>query len=130
MEKDSTLALLDTLVTRNANDSLSKKWYRKPKRSTRNINYSSEHPKHMLVNVATNLKKNRAIRPSSEEHKQEAVRRVRDILIQNLYPTSLENRIIHYMAVADSSMLASVNLAQNHPYFCLPFVTGLSQTKY
>ncbi|XP_062706909.1 uncharacterized protein LOC115256058 [Aedes albopictus] len=93
VEKDRSLPFLDTLVIRNADQSLRTSWYSKPIASGRLLNYLSFHPTSMKINVATNfIRRVTSLTTSTSIDQQKQI--IFQVLRQNNYPSSLINRLL------------------------------------
>jgi hypothetical protein len=91
-EVEQKIPFLDLLLIRKENGKIQTEFYVKPLASGRILNYNSNHPMHMKLNVAENLVR-RMFELTSSEIKP--ISKARDMLSKNGYPMTIINKIIH-----------------------------------
>ncbi|XP_058982824.1 uncharacterized protein LOC131804256 isoform X2 [Musca domestica] len=92
-ECDGKIPYLDTLVIRNADNTININWYQKPTASGRIINYYSKHTKRTIINTAKNLI-NRVLTISDEQFHFQNKLKIKDILINNNFPLHITKSLI------------------------------------
>nr|CAI5855617.1 unnamed protein product [Callosobruchus analis] len=108
-ENNHSIPFLDMLVIRNPNTNvLCTKWYTKPMSSGRYINYFSYHPPRMKKNLILALK-NRVIRLSHPQHRNESLQKLKKLLIDNSYPIKFINSLLFNYNERSSFMLQQNN---------------------
>ncbi|KAL7307629.1 hypothetical protein TKK_0000317 [Trichogramma kaykai] len=93
LSTDNSINFLDTTVTID-NGSIINNWYRKSSSSGRFLDFNSNHPESLKINMIYNLV-DRAILLSHERFHVENLRIVRELLESNSYPKQFFNRFIH-----------------------------------
>lgn len=92
VEDNNKINFLNTTVLRK-DGTLITNWYRKPTFSGRYINYFSNHPYKYKINTVINLV-DHAILLSNDQFHGENINLVKQILINNCFPSDLVNKII------------------------------------
>ncbi|XP_058449052.1 uncharacterized protein LOC131429013 [Malaya genurostris] len=135
-ESNNKLPFLDTIVTRQSDQTMSTMWYAKPISSNRLLNFLSFHPLSMKINVAVNFIKRVTSLSTSQDHNFQ-----RNVIFHHLrtnnYPTSLINRLmtrnnspnnIKRITDTPSSNGSSINNNIDFTYRSLPHIPSLSTT--
>lgn len=89
LPNDGQISFLDTKVSINNNKIISN-WYTKPTSSGRFINFNSNHPKPLKMNMVYNLV-DRAILLSNQKFHSNNIKKVKKLLLNNSYPDSFTN---------------------------------------
>lgn len=92
-EEDGRIPFLDTVVTRNDDQTISTHWYSKPIASGRLLNYLSFHPTTLKMNVAANFI-HRVTALTTDQPLQQQKQVIFKHLRLNNYPSSLINRLL------------------------------------
>lgn len=129
-EKQNKIPFLDTHVIRDtANNKLLLDWYIKPTSSERFINYHSNHPEKMKINLVLTLK-NRIERISHPSFKEKNIFKLYNILIENSYPKNILKKLLYNTRSHDitennrrSNILPNTT---NIKYFSIPNIPNLS----
>jgi hypothetical protein len=93
VEENNRIPFLDMMLIINKDGSIETKWHQKAYASLRMLSYRSVHPLSQKIGAAYGLI-NRALKLTSEAHKDDVKKMVRDILLKNDYPKSLINRLM------------------------------------
>jgi hypothetical protein len=132
LENNNSINFLD-LTLYHKNNKIKTQWYTKSTWSGRYLNYFSNHAmsqkKSVIIGIA-----DRAIKLSDITFRHEAIKKAKNILINNSYPPKLINSIF------SSRIQKHTNLTQNIPieniqtqnktknnYLTLPYMNGLSE---
>ena len=86
LEKDSSIAFLDTLVTRNEDNTISLKVYRKPTHTDQYLDFHSHHPLHQKLGIVSTLCDRCETIVTKEPEKDEEKKRVASALACCGYP--------------------------------------------
>lgn len=110
-QKDNSISFLDTIIY-NTQGTLKTMWYTKKTWSSRYLNYNSNHPKKQKKSVIIGLT-DRAISLSDPEYRENAIKKAKDALILNNYPTRLINKTfkqrIHKYYNSDTKIKQKIN---------------------
>lgn len=123
MEKGDEINFLDLTIKRK-NNALSTKWFAKSTSSGRMLNYCSAHPIAQKKGVILALA-DRAIKLSSEEHRNSAIQDAKLILSKNGYPTTLVNKIFHQKL--SENLHETRHQKERKTYLKLPYLKGISE---
>lgn len=93
IESNKSIPFLDVMVIRQTDGTLRTNWYTKPTSSGRVINYFSSHPMSNKIATIKNLLY-RSYKLSSLEYHEANLNKIKDILNNNNYSSTLVNRII------------------------------------
>lgn len=93
VEENHSIPFLDMRVCRDNHNVLRTKWYRKPICSNRFLNFHSYHHKSMKQNLIVALK-NRVTGLSHPVHRQECLKELGRILLDNSYPKYMINKFL------------------------------------
>ncbi|XP_050458275.1 uncharacterized protein LOC126855029 [Cataglyphis hispanica] len=129
IESDSYINFLNTSVIRS-NGKILTNWYRKATCSDRYINFYSNHPFKYKLNTIFNLV-DHAILLSDDQFHGKNIDVVKQILLNNCFPTHVINRYIckrlNFLKHRSNSILDNGESGTDKPsYIALPFVEGLS----
>ncbi|XP_067617449.1 uncharacterized protein [Eurosta solidaginis] len=92
-EKENKIAFLDVEIIRK-NKQLLMNWYTKSIASGRLINYHSNHPWKQKINTATSMIRKVALL-SEKEYIEENMKKTKNILFKNCYPSTFIDRLIN-----------------------------------
>lgn len=133
-EKDNSVPFLDTKLVRSADNVIKLDWYQKPMSSGRYINSKSYHSLKMKCNIINGLKTkiNRITHPS---FRQEALKRLFNLMLENGYSKNFLNRLIFANSEIHTTVdVANINVSNQEQvtktrpvaYRALPYVEGLT----
>ncbi|XP_072397194.1 uncharacterized protein [Diabrotica undecimpunctata] len=97
----NSIPFLDMRVIRMGDNTLTTSWYRKPMASNRFLNYHSCHPFKYKLNLikALSCRLNRLIHPIN---RRESFQLLKNILVENSYPSSLINKYLFAQSYGSS----------------------------
>lgn len=98
MENDQKIPFLDLLLIRN-NDKIFYDWYKKPISSGRILNWFSNHPLKMKINIGISFA-NRVLTLSHPKFHQENYKKIITTLKTNNYSYNIIKRIIHKVKIS------------------------------
>ncbi|XP_044752677.1 uncharacterized protein LOC123312358 [Coccinella septempunctata] len=125
-EKDGELPFLDIKVVRGEDGSLLTKWYVKPTNSGRLVNFHSETSRSYKVGSIKNLIY-RSTHLSSKIYYKENMKKIKEILKINNYPTTFVNKIINEYNPLNPRINETLSSEdQVKRYFKFPYISGLS----
>ena len=93
-ESDNKICFSDVLIIRNS-ENINTNWYQEPTYSGRILNFHSHHPLHYKVNLIINLV-DRGIILAHKDFHTENIQKIRNILSQNNYLTTMINFAIKH----------------------------------
>jgi hypothetical protein len=120
-EEQKSIPFLDMRLMRTDEGKIVSTFYMKPTASGRLLNFNSQHPMKMKLNIAHNLlNRMRNLTTNGDNHNET----FKLLMKQNGFPISFINRIIHNK----SSPLTATNVANNEtPIFTsLPFINEIT----
>ncbi|KAL6416968.1 hypothetical protein ACFW04_014762 [Cataglyphis niger] len=129
IESDSCINFLNTSIIRS-NGKILTNWCRKPTCSNRYINFYSNHPFKYKLNIIFSLV-NHAILLSDDQFHGKNIDVVKQILLNNCFPTHVINHYIYkrlnFLKHRVNSIPGNGESSTDKPsYIALPFVEGLS----
>ena len=136
IENNNCLHILNILVIKNKDNSISTNWFRKKTFSGRFLNYFSLHPLHKKISIIKNLVDS-AILLSDKKFHQDNLKLAFTCLIINCYPSQFINKHItkrlieiiskrnHYNN--DLEILLNHSINTNVPVVSIPYYDNLSE---
>ena len=140
-EWDEKICFLDVLIIRDG-QKIKTNWYQKSTCSRRLLNFYSHHPLNYKINVINHLL-DRGITLSHITFLKENIQKIKNILLNNNYPTNFINHVIkkrinhlhnkntctHHPSKGNTNTHTThIHPAdQNTKYIPLPYVQGLSE---
>ena len=94
-DENNSVPFLDTRVIRTSNNLIKLNWYTKPTSSGRYLNFHSDVSTKMKINLVTAMK-NRIHKICHPDFYNANIMKLFNIFLDNSYPRSLLNRILHY----------------------------------
>lgn len=140
LETDNKIRFLDILI-RHENGILRTMWTKNEKSSQRLLNFTSNHPKHVMRNVLNNYIF-KAINVTDLKYLTCVKKSIFEIFESNLYPASLINKFWHSNYhrihknvnsicnnedVASSDTVNQENVCSNVKFFSYTYIKGLSE---
>jgi hypothetical protein len=124
VEENNRIPFLDMMLVIKNDGSIETKWHQKPYASSRMLSYKSVHPVSQKIGAAYGLI-NRALKLTSESHKEDVKRSVKDILLRNDYPKSLINRLMSRQSVRTTQR--DIVEDQQTMFRSMTYIRGLSE---
>lgn len=126
MENNLKLPFLDLLLIRS-NDKIDYDWYQKPISSGRILNWFSNHPLKMKINIGLSFA-NRVLSLSHPHFHQQNYKKIISILEANNYPYHIMRRIIHKSKIfINNSRQNQITTDENTKYYSIPYISMLSE---
>lgn len=129
-ENSNKINYLDMSIFRTTNNKIISCWYSKPTASNRILNYHSQHPKQMKINIINSFIK-KVFTLSHSYFKQQNINTITQILEQNNYPLYLIKSIIYKHTNINSNNTVSTltqntTLTNNYTFKSLSFIPTLT----
>lgn len=141
-EVDRKLDYLDISLNRLADGKVITNWYHKPIASNRLLNFYSNHPMRMKINIVKSFVR-KIFRVSHKTFWKENLKRIHNILGKNNYPKTMIDKIIctvqrtrrnynhtsyAFMSFDQTATLESTKIQERKKYSSLVYVPNLSDT--
>ena len=128
IESNSKLNFLDILII-NKNGQIYTDWYQKPTFTGRFINYNSRHPQQQKIAIIYNLV-DKAIKLSHKKFHNKNLQLIKDILVENDYPTYIIDKYIKFRIYKINNNNSNNNFKSNFDYIrtkkvCIPYTPRL-----
>ena len=130
-EKEASISFLDTKLSRNIDDTIKIRWFRKDTASDRLLNYHSAHHKSIKRNIVSNMA-TRIIETSKDPREQhEDLNKLRRMLLNSNYPAhEVNQRIADTMGAVSGKTTETENKKSEFKYtISLPYVDGIGVLK-